>query len=601
MRTKRIQLLILVVFLSISLLDWARLCQGSTNVFQGFERYRVNGTWWEPMADGYAYFRDAFVGGLTMISDATDGEEWGASFYRPDGSFLYWYPIKFYANYEGRSNCFVCFNWTEPRCGSNSTVIRWYTDVQCQPTGVWKFYFTNNGVAFATPEFTLLPQIPGVPLLSQGGRSAPYDCICKGPRDAIGRITDVQCSTTYPNPWKISEKGCALVSTVMVLLYHGVTTGIDGKPVTPENLNTWLIDQRDGYDSRGRLNWEMLTTYSGGKVTFRGLTGKADDALLRRELCEYGPTVIRVDSPGYPDRGQLQGHFVVATGRDYLQESTWLINDPAGGETTTLAAKYHNRYYGLRRFTGPEFDWTDRLSGLTIRLYSPAELLLTDPQGQRTGRDPMTNMDYEEIPDSAYGDCSIADAENGEPTPVVMELDIREPLDGSYTMQVTGTEAGSYSLYVRPQDRTGRSLAQAFFADIPTYPGAVHQYVFEYSSSPGAVLKLSGGFDGRGQRPSDVNKFLSYANPTSPRVQLQAGENTFPLMIFYGAAILPQTFKATLKGVDITAQFHPTPGGNELVNLSLAPGSNTLVLSVDGTTATGRVATDTDRLVFSVP
>jgi len=307
--------------------------------------------------------------------------------------------------------------------------------------------------------------------------------------------------------------------------------------------------------------------------------------------------VIRVDSPS----GQSPGHFVVATGRDYPQESTWLINDPAGGEETTLAKRYHDRYYGLRMFTGPGFDWTDRLSGLTIRLYSPAELLLTDPLGRRTGRDPSTNMDYEEIPNSGYGDDSIADAEYGEPTPPVMELDVREPIEGTYTLQVMGTEAGTYSLYIRPQDKTGRSSAQFFSEGIPTYPGTVHQYVLEYSSTPGAVLKLSGGFDGRGQRPTDVNKFLSYSNPLSSRVQLEPGEKTFPLMIFYGATILPQTFRATLNGADIKGLFHPTPGGTEMVNLSLPTGSNSLVLSVDGTISSGRVATDTDRLVFSVP
>ncbi len=95
--------------------------------------------------------------------------------------------------------------------------------------------------------------------------------------------------------------------------------------------------------------------------------------------------------------------------------------------------------------------------------------------------------------------------------------------------------------------------------------------------------------------------FLSYGNPMSSRVQLEAGEKTFPLVILYGATIQPQTFRATLNGTDITAQFRPIPGGTELINLSLDPGSNPLVLSVDGATASGRVATDTDRLVFLVP
>jgi hypothetical protein len=252
-------------------------------------------------------------------------------------------------------------------------------------------------------------------------------------------------------------------------------------------------------------------------------------------------------------------------------------------------------------FTGPEFKWTDRLSGLTISLHSPAELLLTDPQGRRTGRDPTTNSDYKEIPNSGYGDESIADAETGESVPPEMELDIREPMNGTYILQVVGTESGSYSLYVRPQDRAGKSPAQMFFAEIPTYVGAVHQYVLEYSANPGAIMRLSGGFDGHGQRPSDVNKFLSYSNPMSARVQLQAGQRTFPLMVFYGVTISPQTFKATLNGADIRGLFHPSPGGMEMVSLSLVVGSNSLTLSVEGTTASGRVATDTDRLVFLVP
>jgi hypothetical protein len=604
MRRNQIQMLVVAALVFFSLLGEVAPSEASTNIFQGFERYPVNGKAWVPFVDGKAYFRDAFVGGLTMILDATDGEEWGGSVVRPDGSYLYWYPIRFYANYQGKSNCFVCSNWKEPICGSNSIVMRWYTNVRpdadsglpCYPTGLWRVIFTNNGMAFATPEFTLLPQVPGVPCFSQTSNTTPYANICKGPRKN-GRITCVPCGGSYQIPWTIAAKGCALVCAVMVLRYHGVVTGVDGELVTPENLNAWLIGQRDGYNPLGKLNWDKLTEYSGGKVTYRGRTDEPNDALLREELCQHGPTVIRTNSLG----GRSGGHFAVATGRDYPEESTWLINDPAGGVRATLAAGYDNRYYGLRMFTGPEFVWTDRMSGLTISLHSPAELLLTDPQGRRTGRDPIRNVDCREIPNSGYGDESIADAETREPVPPEMELDIREPMDGTYILQVVGTENGSYSLYIRPQDRAGKSPAQAFFAQMPTFPGAVHQYILEYSASPGSVLKLSGGFDGHGQRPSDVNKFLSYANPMSTRVQLRAGERTFPLMIFYGTTIQPQTFRATLNGTDITALFHPAPGGTELINLPLDPGSNPLVLSVDGATASGRMASDTDRLVFQVP
>ena len=69
----------------------------------------------------------------------------------------------------------------------------------------------------------------------------------------------------------------------------------------------------------------------------------------------------------------------------------------------------------------------------------------------------------------------------------------------------------------------------------------------------------------------------------------------------YASTTIPATFSARLNGVDITSLFHPQPGTFETVQLVfLQPGRNVLVLSIDGTVSSGRVATDTDRLVFIV-
>ena len=110
---------------------------------------------------------------------------------------------------------------------------------------------------------------------------------------------------------------------------------------------------------------------------------------------------------------------------------------------------------------------------------------------------------------------------------------------------------------------------------------------------------LSGGFDGGGQRPKDVNKFLTYANPSDSQTDLPAGTTIFPLMIFYGNNAITSTFKASLNGVDITNLFSPTAGNHETVNLPLSPGRNVLSLSTNGNLPS-RIATDTDRLVFIV-
>jgi hypothetical protein len=52
--------------------------------------------------------------------------------------------------------------------------------------------------------------------------------------------------------------------------------------------------------------------------------------------------------------------------------------------------------------------------------------------------------------------------------------------------------------------------------------------------------------------------------------------------------------------VDVSGSFNPQPGTFEIVPLQLQPGKNLLILSIDGSVSSGRIATDTDRLVFQV-
>ena len=107
------------------------------------------------------------------------------------------------------------------------------------------------------------------------------------------------------------------------------------------------------------------------------------------------------------------------------------------------------------------------------------------------------------------------------------------------------------------------------------------------------------GFNGGGQRPPDVNLFLTYASPTDSPVTVTGG-STFPVTLAYSAAVIPSSFSATLNGVDISSSFHPVEGSFETVTLSLQAGKNTLILTIDGTRTDGHVARDTDRLVFNV-
>ena len=98
----------------------------------------------------------------------------------------------------------------------------------------------------------------------------------------------------------------------------------------------------------------------------------------------------------------------------------------------------------------------------------------------------------------------------------------------------------------------------------------------------------------KGQSP-EVNTFLSYGNLPD---KSQTGVSSIDINIWYGPSTDPETFTATLNRVPITLDFNPTVDGRETISLSLEPGRNVLILSIDGLTSRDRTATDTDRLTF---
>jgi len=107
-----------------------------------------------------------------------------------------------------------------------------------------------------------------------------------------------------------------------------------------------------------------------------------------------------------------------------------------------------------------------------------------------------------------------------------------------------------------------------------------------------------------GGQSNEVDSFLSYFSPSAKSTSLPGNTTDFDIGIVYGD-IDAGTFQATLNGVPF-AGFDPvtvttyTVTSWETVSIPLDPGRNVLVLKVKGTKASGRLATDTDRLVFVV-
>lgn len=124
------------------------------------------------------------------------------------------------------------------------------------------------------------------------------------------------------------------------------------------------------------------------------------------------------------------------------------------------------------------------------RLTPPAELLLRDPRERKTGKDPQTDKNYQEIPDSDYERERIDDDISGARGPEAAIITIRNPVSGSYHLQVIGTEAGDYSLEIRGEARD-RNPSVVQFTHVQIQRGDTHHYRIRYSNKPGAKVKAT--------------------------------------------------------------------------------------------------------------
>jgi hypothetical protein len=532
------------------------------------------------MDSNTAYFRDVIIGAYTFVSGANDGETWTAVFTSPNNTFNF-SGFTFHSNFNGQQDCFV--SQFQVICGTTSIQILWFLQSQCQTAGTWSAQFTNTTIP--VQNFEMKSEIEGsrIPLQRQSDYPTDsYDETCH--RNTPGNEQVIFCPAANPVPaglvrWTIGRKGCYMTDVAMILSYHGFAT-------TPPALNAILVGLgRAGFSREGGVVPGGATAYA----TSHGVTishPAPSQGSLATNICRYGPQLVRVAT--------LAQRWVTAYG--VTSAGQVLVRDPSAGHNLTSMGPPSD----IRLFAGPQFQFFDQITGMRFTFHSPVEAFITDPMGRRAGFDPITQTAYNEIPNAFY-DQNVGDEddETGLPDPNPSKtLEVYGDVDGDYLVTVTGTDTGTYDADILAFDLAGNIPSSSLDA-IPTSPGLVQTYLFHFERADATHSTLGGGFDGGGQRPRDVNKFLTYANPSQTSTTLPAGTANFPL-IFYASNIQPASFTADLNGVNVSAQFHPVAGTSETANLPLAPGRNVLKLSVDGQLPT-RVATDTDRLVLQVP
>lgn len=257
----------------------------------------------------------------------------------------------------------------------------------------------------------------------------------------------------------INALGCALSSAAMALKFHDVATTPDGTQATnPGTLNQWLIDIKDykmGTPSEGNLDWTKLPAYSNNKIALRpsyNVGTSTPESFLRQlidsDLANGDPVIVKTKYFNTQTSTTTE-HFVVAKGKS---GSTYAINDPRSFVITTLDQGSYP-ILGVRRFT--KGDGTP-VSLLSVSVASPVQILVTDPSGKKTGFDPTVGETIFGIPNSGYAEDHI-DSDSDEPvqTGFVKTLDIIQPEDGNYRIELIGEGLGVYTLAVMAVDNDG--------------------------------------------------------------------------------------------------------------------------------------------------
>lgn len=122
---------------------------------------------------------------------------------------------------------------------------------------------------------------------------------------------------------------------------------------------------------------------------------------------------------------------------------------------------------------------------------APADLLLTDPSGRRTGRDPRVGFAMREIEGSSYDSVPAATSDpSSASAPLANQLTVEAPAEGAYEILVVGNRAGSYTLGLQLSMPNGGRRAAAL-QGLSTDRNQARRFRFSYARSDTGAIVLT--------------------------------------------------------------------------------------------------------------
>ncbi|MEW6410153.1 MAG: hypothetical protein AB1488_08620 [Nitrospirota bacterium] len=128
--------------------------------------------------------------------------------------------------------------------------------------------------------------------------------------------------------------------------------------------------------------------------------------------------------------------------------------------------------------------------GIGIHTSGHVHFIVTDPQGRRTGYNPILDKGFDEDPEASYSDISHGDDETGRPpeeTSVEFGTNPGYALDGIYKIQVIGMKLGTYSLSVSLEQRDPHSRELISLEGVSDY-GSTSSFEITFNNTPGQPL-----------------------------------------------------------------------------------------------------------------